>query len=82
LALIKVTSLESFKKMLVFISPSTHVAIVDREKNEITLTPMVTSRHRHYIKYQYEDENEFEEIKNYLMKRGYVIVYGGVDFKE
>jgi len=78
MARIVVTSLEEFlKAMRALANPRTHVLVTDGYAT-VELVPRTTSRHRHYIKFLVDEEEEISKILVEAEKQHYTIIKGSV----
>lgn len=78
MARIIVYSVEDFKKAVErFTWIKTHEVVTDGIST-ITMVPKTTSRHRHYIQYTANDEQEIHQLLAWLEQRGYTIIHGYV----
>ena len=74
-------SVASFKKALRRMAkPQTHEVVTDYATT-ITLVPKTTSRHRHYITYSSNNEEEIKELAKEAEKLGYEVLEGYVQIQ-
>ncbi len=78
MARIVVTSLEAFMRaMHALDNPRTHVLVTDGFA-PVELVPRTTSRHRHYIKFLVNEEQEIARILAEAEKQRYTVIHGSV----
>jgi len=81
MAVITLTTIDDFKKVLKYVNSNSHLAITD-SANTIWLVPLKSSRHRHYFIYKAPSEKQLREILQEIGKQGIEIIQGEVQVKE
>jgi len=79
MALIRLFSGKDLQKLIdrKVIDPSTHIVVV--RYNTFYFTPIVTSRHRHYVILRTRRE-EGKELFKMLVKQGFTLIKGSLRF--
>lgn len=67
------------EKYKLIVRPDRYVVVTDKV-SKITLVPLKTSRHLHYLEFQTDNPKEVEELLGYLEKQGFTVVTGDVTF--
>ena len=79
MAVINVMSKRDLLSIINMIPGKAYAAVTD-ELTYVWLTPLVTSNHRHYFRYDIRDESEWKEISKALEDAGIMIVRGSLSF--